>query len=151
LLIGFIGENGDGMNDQKISHARKIDKRQITAMATFAMTNIPNTDEFTLKKFLELMNTTGTYGMITCKQFKRTVELMKKYIPNTCDYSLNVLIDLLRTYFLLEGEMDDDGGDARPNQVNPSGSNNGSQGMAAFQNGRHSKNERHRVLPSNGH
>lgn len=140
------------MNDQKISHAHKIDKKQITAMAIFAMTNIPNTDEFTLKKFLELMNTTGTYGMITCQQFKRTVEVMKKYIPNTCDYSLDVLTDLLRTYFFLEGEMDnDEGGDARPNRADPSGSSNGSQGTAAFKNGRHSNDERHGMLQSKSH
>lgn len=139
------------MNDQTVSHAHKIDKKQISAMATFVMTNVPKTDEYTLKKFLELMNTTGLYGTITWTQLRQTIQLTKKYVPNTCDYSLNVLIDLLGVYFPLEGEMDrNDDGEARPNRVDSPGSNNGSQGTAAFKNGRHS-HEQQGMLQSKSH
>ena len=42
-----------------------LDKKYITALTIFAINNIPDADETTLKKFLELMNTTGSFGSIS--------------------------------------------------------------------------------------
>lgn len=85
-----------------------IDKKHVTAMALFVMTNVPGTDEFTLRKFLELMNTTGGFGTITGEQLRDIMKLMIKHIPKTCVYSLNVLIEHLGLYFPLNEKSDDE-------------------------------------------
>jgi hypothetical protein len=78
----------------------KIDKKYVTAMTIFAKNNIPGTDEFTLNKFLELMNTTGSFGTVTDEQLVETMRAMTKYIPGICTHSLGVLIELLQIYIL---------------------------------------------------
>jgi hypothetical protein len=81
--------------------SHKIDKQHISAMITFALKNIPDTDEVTLKKLRELIHTGGSFGSITTGQLAYMMGLMKKYIPGTCDYSLLVIVDLLGVFLPL--------------------------------------------------
>ncbi len=95
------------MNHLTTSLAHKIDKKSVTAMTIFAINNIPDTDEFTLKKFLELMNTTGSFGLITDRQIIEIMRLMMKYVPDTCGSSLLILIELLDVYLPLMEKNND--------------------------------------------
>ena len=90
------------MNNTLTSRVSKIDKKHVTAMATFAINNIPSTDQFTLNKFLELMNTTGSFGSVTAEQLLETMRLMMKYVPGTCNQSLFVLVELLGVHLLID-------------------------------------------------
>jgi hypothetical protein len=78
--------------------AVKIDKKQINALTVFAIHNIPGTDAFTLNKFLELINTTGSFGSITLEQLKEAMRLTLKYVPHTCAPSLLIVVELLRVH-----------------------------------------------------
>jgi hypothetical protein len=86
----------------------KIDKKQVATIAIFAMNNIQGVDEFTLKKFLELMNTTGAFGSITVEQLIEVVRLTMKYIPGSCVHSLDVLIEILNAQLSLPLKSSDD-------------------------------------------
>ena len=74
---------------------QKIDKRYVEATVFFAINNIPQTDQETLEKFLELVNATGNFGPITHRQLLDKMCLLRKHVPNTCEYSLQTLIELL--------------------------------------------------------
>lgn len=90
------------MPDQKTPHQNKIDKQHISAMAAYAVRNIPEADENTLNKFVELMHTTGSFGSITEEQLFGTMKLTVKYLPNACTFSLLTLLDLLSVYWPLD-------------------------------------------------
>lgn len=90
------------MPDQKTPGSIKIDKQHIAAMASFAVRNIPETDERTLNKFVELMHTTGSFGSLTEEQLLGTIRLTMKYLPNACAFSLLTLLDLLSVYWPLD-------------------------------------------------
>ena len=92
------------MSDSTNSLTCKIDKKHVAAMATFAINNIPGADKFTLQKFLELMNTTGSFGPITVEQLIQKMSFMLKYIPETCGRSLLILVELLDIYVPVEVE-----------------------------------------------
>ncbi len=85
----------------------KIDRKQVTSMTIFVMNNVPGVDEFTLKKFLELMNTMGSFGSITDQQLKQIMTLMMKYIPDTRQHSLQVLVEHLNICLPLNGRSSD--------------------------------------------
>lgn len=74
---------------------RKIDKKHITTAILFAVKYIPNTDEKTLCRFLELVNTTGCIGWITESQLLAEMRLMADRVPDTCVDSLRTIIELL--------------------------------------------------------
>ena len=74
---------------------QEIDKRHVESTILFAMNNIPRADETTLEKFLELVNATGNFGSISGRQLIRKMDLLKKYVPQTCEYSLLALAELL--------------------------------------------------------
>ena len=95
------------MNHQSTSTVR-IDKKQLNTLTVFAMRNIPETDEFTLKKFLELVNTTGSIGPITLEQLKEAMRLTIKYMPQTCPYSLLIVVELLNVHLPLQLEATTD-------------------------------------------
>jgi hypothetical protein len=57
--------------------------------------NISQVDEATLERFLELVNTTGNFGSISEKQLVHKMDLLKKHVPDTCEYSLRALAELL--------------------------------------------------------
>ncbi|MCB0193833.1 MAG: hypothetical protein KDJ65_17925 [Anaerolineae bacterium] len=80
----------------------KIDKQHISSMASFAIRNIPEADERTLNKFIELMHTTGSFGSITEEQLFGTIRLTLKYLPNACPTSLLTLLELLSVYWPLD-------------------------------------------------
>lgn len=76
----------------------RIDKKHLSAMTIFAVHNVPNTDQFTLHKFLELMNTTGSFGSITIEQIIAIMHWMLKNLPDTHKNSLLILIELLSAW-----------------------------------------------------
>ncbi|MCB9079923.1 MAG: hypothetical protein H6631_20140 [Anaerolineaceae bacterium] len=90
------------MSDQNKPGSTQIDKQHISAMASFAIRNIPEADERTLNKFVELMHTTGSFGSLTEEQLVGTINLTMKYLPNACAFSLLTLLDLLSVYWPLD-------------------------------------------------
>jgi hypothetical protein len=74
---------------------RKIDKKHITTAVLFAIKHIPHTDEVTLHKLLELVNTTGSIGWMSEQQLLAEIQLMLKRIPGTCGDSLLSVLELL--------------------------------------------------------
>ena len=83
------------MSGTKIMPGQKIHKRYVAATVHFAINNIPQADEATLEKFLELVNATGNFGPVTTQELTQKMILLKKYVPDTCDHSLSVLAELL--------------------------------------------------------
>jgi hypothetical protein len=76
----------------------EINKRDVEATVLFAINNIPHTDEATLEKFLELVNANGNFGPVSHQQLAHKMSLLKKYMPEACDYSLFALAELLGTH-----------------------------------------------------
>ena len=74
---------------------RKIDKKHIATAILFAVKHIPDTDEVTLHKFLELVNTTGSIGWMSEQQLLAEMQLMLKRVPGTCQSSLLTVLELL--------------------------------------------------------
>jgi hypothetical protein len=74
---------------------QEINKRDVAATVLFAINNIPHTDEATLERFLELVNATGNFGPVSHRELVQKMILLKKYVPETCDYSLLALAELL--------------------------------------------------------
>jgi hypothetical protein len=78
-----------------MTDTRKIDKKHIATVILFAVKYIPKTDKATLHKFLELVNTTGSFGWITEQQLLAEMQLMLKHVPDTCQESLLTMLELL--------------------------------------------------------
>ncbi len=72
-----------------------IKKLHIKETVTFAINHVPEVESATLEKFLELINTTGTFGKISHNQILGRMQQTLKYIPNACPHSLMVVADLL--------------------------------------------------------
>ncbi|MEW5958993.1 MAG: hypothetical protein AB1801_14775, partial [Chloroflexota bacterium] len=53
----------------------------------------------TLEKFLELVNATGNFGLITDQELFQKMGLLKKYIPETSEESLLIVAELLGIYW----------------------------------------------------
>ena len=83
------------MCDQSVNTENGFKKLQVADTVAFAIENIPSVDKRTLEKFLQLVHTTGTFGIITCEQLVNKMRLMMKYIPNACPHSLLVVAELL--------------------------------------------------------
>jgi len=96
------------------ARTNKIDKKHVTATVLFAINNIPNADRFTLNKFLELMNTGGSFGLITTEQLLEIGRLMIKYVPGVCQESLQVVLELLGIHLNLNLKNKALAGDAGP-------------------------------------
>lgn len=77
------------------AQSREIKKVQVEEVVLFAMNNIPQVDRTTLKQFLELVNTGGTFGALSQQQILKKMALLMKHVPNSCARSLLVLLDLL--------------------------------------------------------
>ena len=52
------------MSNKNLSTVRSIKKLHIESAAMFAIENIPEADEDTLQKFVDLINVTGNFGAI---------------------------------------------------------------------------------------
>lgn len=78
------------MNDNQ-----EINKRDVAATVLFAINNVPHASEGTLERFLELVNATGNFGPVDHRELIHKMILLKKYVPETCDYSLLTLAELL--------------------------------------------------------
>jgi len=76
-----------------------IKKLHIEATVLFAIEHIPTVDEVTLTKFLELVNATGNFGLISRDQLVQKMALIMKHIPGACEHSLSTLAELLDIQF----------------------------------------------------
>lgn len=73
----------------------EIKKLHLEGIVLFAINNIPNADSTTLKHFLELANTGGTFGTISHERILKKMNQVLKYVPGACLNSLLILMDLL--------------------------------------------------------
>ena len=81
----------------------EIKKLYLKETVLFAINSIPQVDRTTLEKFLELVNTTGTFGVISHDQIIAKMRLTLKYVPGACVQSLLILADLLE----IQGQLFD--------------------------------------------
>ena len=72
-----------------------IKREKVEAAVTFAAQNIPGVDKATLHKFLEFVNTSNDFGTVTTHELLEKMRLLRKYIPNSCEYSLMMVAELL--------------------------------------------------------
>ena len=87
------------MKNTATTLGQEIDKRHVAATVLFAINNVPHADKATLERFLELVNATGNFGAISQQQLIHKMELLKKYVPETCEYSLLTLAELLEIHY----------------------------------------------------
>ena len=95
------------MTNQAAFIGREIKKRQVTETVMFAVNHIPSVDKSTLKRFLDLINATGTFGDMSEEDVVNKMRLTLKYIPKACPHSLLVVADLLEipvTGVLINGQ-----------------------------------------------
>jgi hypothetical protein len=83
------------MSNSKTRHSAGIKKLYVSETVFFAINNIPEVDHTTLEKFLELVNATGTFGVLSHEQILTKMRLTLRYIPNACPRSLDILAELL--------------------------------------------------------
>jgi hypothetical protein len=83
------------MSETAMLSGQQIHKRYVETTVFFAINNVPQVDEATLEKFLELINATGNFGSISDKQLLQKMWILKKHVPETCEYSLLTLAELL--------------------------------------------------------
>ncbi len=76
-------------------NGHKIDKKHVATAALFAVKHIPHTDEATLYKLLELVNTTGSFGWITGQQLVAEMQLLMKVVPGVSGQSLLAVLEVL--------------------------------------------------------
>jgi hypothetical protein len=74
---------------------QEINKRDVAATVMFAINNIPHANDETLERFLELVNATGNFGPVSHRELIEKMILLKKFVPETCDYSLLAVAELL--------------------------------------------------------
>lgn len=82
-------------NNQIVNTEYGFKKLHVADTVAFASENIPTVDKPTLEKFLQLIHTTGTFGLITHRQIVNKMRLTLKYVPNACPHSLLVIAELL--------------------------------------------------------
>jgi hypothetical protein len=87
------------MNEAKIAPANEIKKLHVKATVEFAIDNIPDVDQNTLEKFLELVNATGNFGPISEDEIIEKMNLIMKYIPGASGRSLLTVAELLDIRF----------------------------------------------------
>lgn len=76
-------------------HRYRLDKRHIASVVSFAVRYIPEADEVTLYRFLELVNVNGSVGWIAFGDILEKMRLMVKHIPGSHTASLLLVIELL--------------------------------------------------------
>jgi len=83
------------MKQAAVMSGPEINKRYVENTVLFAINNLPQADETTLERFLELVNATGNFGGISHQQLIHKMNLLRKYVPGTSPYSLLALAELL--------------------------------------------------------
>ncbi len=136
LIAGKGSEIGVLMSDQGASLDYKIDKKYITARITFAIRNIPDIDQFTLEKLIELLNTTGNSGSLGAEQLLAEMQIMKKYLPGTCGRTLLILLDLLEPGLPVNLKKDNKFVNALQIQPESTGTGNGQGARLCYRRGR---------------
>ena len=81
-----------------IEVVHRIEKKHVAAMVVYAVRHIPECDEATLHRYLELINLTGSMGWISDEQLVEKMRFMMKHVPGTCRHSLLTLVELLAVY-----------------------------------------------------
>ena len=87
------------MNNSAIAPIYSIKKLHVKTTVEFAINNIPDVDQDTLEKFLELINATGNFGPISEAEIIEKMNLIMKYIPGACGRSLLTVAELLDIRF----------------------------------------------------
>ena len=82
------------MLKRKSNPFSQIKKQQVEAAALFALSNIPEIDPTTTRRYLELVNATN-FDPISRDELREKMRLLLKYIPNSCYFSLLVMAELL--------------------------------------------------------
>ena len=101
------------MKYQETDTVKKIKKLYVETTVMFAIESIPTVDEYTLQKFLELVNATGNFGFISEEQLVEKMKQIQKYIPNACGYSLLTVAELLGIEFSWQS-LNDEAAVVRP-------------------------------------
>ena len=83
------------MKQAAVMSGLEINKRYVENTVFFVINNLPRADVMTLERFLELVNATGNFGYISHQQLIHKMNLLRKYVPGTCPYSLLALAELL--------------------------------------------------------
>ena len=78
-----------------MTHQLTIKKIDLTQTIKFAIEYVPGADRETLETFLALVNTTGTFGSVTCEQIITKMRLTLKHVPTASVQSLLMLAELL--------------------------------------------------------
>ncbi len=86
------------MPDIIVKAEQRIDKRYIEAAAIFAINHLPQVDETTLTKFVDLINITGNFNAISHGRLIKKMNLLIHLVPGICKYSLCTLVELLDIY-----------------------------------------------------
>ncbi len=82
------------MRKKKSRLFSQIKKQQVEAAALFALSNIPEIDPTTTRRYLELVNATN-FDPISRDELREKMRLLLKYVPGSCYFSLYVLAALL--------------------------------------------------------
>ena len=86
------------MNSPTLQPIFEIKKYHNEETVNFAINHIPEVDQATLERFLELVYTSGNFGSISLDQISQKMRLTLKYVPGACSCSLLILIELLGLY-----------------------------------------------------
>jgi hypothetical protein len=87
------------MSNTAISSATGIKKLHVKQTVEFAIHHIPDIDQGTLEKFLELVFATGNFGPISEAEIIEKMNQIMKFIPGACGRSLLTLAELLDIRF----------------------------------------------------
>lgn len=82
------------MHNKKPGPFNQIKKQQVEAAALFAISNIPELDPTTTRRYLELVNATS-FDPISRDELCEKMRLLLKYVPSSCYFSLLILAELL--------------------------------------------------------
>ena len=72
-----------------------LTKTEVQKMVIFAISHLPQLDTTTLENFLARVNANCKNTSITPRDLATQIQRTRRYFPNACVYSLQVVADLL--------------------------------------------------------
>ncbi len=72
-----------------------LTKTEVKEMVYFALDHLPQLDEITLEAFLERIKTNCPNRIISPRDLAKQMRLTRRFMPDACAYSLQILADLL--------------------------------------------------------
>ena len=72
-----------------------LTKTEVQKMIIFALSHLPQLDKSTLENFLARVNANCNSTSITPRDLATQIQRTRRYFPNACVYSLQVVADLL--------------------------------------------------------